>query len=54
MANIVEEKNKFCMFMSGGKREKDLLLHCKEQRGSEMGGEFECKELDRFETAGEL
>ena len=34
MANIVKdfkEKNKFCMFTSGGKRE-DLLLHCREQR----------------------
>ena len=57
MANTVEdfkEKNKFCMFTSRGKREKDLMLHCREQRGSEMGGEFECRELDRFEAAGEL
>ena len=57
MANIVvdfKEKNKFCMCTSGGKREEDLMLHCREQRGSEMEGEFECKELDRFEAAGEL
>ena len=42
------------MFTSEGKREEDLMLHCRERRGSEMGGKFECKELDRFEVAGEL
>ena len=57
MANIIEdfkEKNKFCMFTSGGKWEKGRLLHCREQRESEVRGEFKCKALNRFEAAGEL
>jgi len=57
VAKIVEdfeEENKFCMFTSGRKREKVLLLNCREQGGSEVEGEFNSKELNRFEAAGEL
>ena len=45
------EKNKFCVFASRGKWEKVRLLNC---RGSEVGGEFESKNLNRFKAAGEL
>ena len=49
-----KDKNKFCVFASRGKWEKVRLLNCREERGSEVEGEFESKELNRFKAAGEL
>ena len=42
------------MFASRGKWEKVRFLNCREERGSEVEGEFESKELNRFQAAGEL
>ena len=43
-----KDKDKFCVFASRGKWEEVRLLNCREDRGSEVEGEFECKALYRF------